>query len=129
MTPLPVKADNAPNSIPNLIRTLAQSPHSLEGYLQLNRALSKSKLPPRLREQIALVVAQPDFPGLHTHDPKTNAALRFARDFVIRIEPASIKTLHEAGFDHVEIVEIVACVSLHLFEKHFHEVTRTAHAA
>ena len=43
---------------PNLMRTLAQSPAALEGYLSLNNALAKGTLPAAVREQLALAVAQ-----------------------------------------------------------------------
>ena len=45
-------------SISNMVLTMAQSPRTLEGYLQFNRALTGGKLEPKLREQIALTIAQ-----------------------------------------------------------------------
>ena len=45
---------------PNLFRVTAQSPAALEGLLGLNGALQRSKLPAKVREQIALRVAATD---------------------------------------------------------------------
>jgi len=42
----------------NMMKTLAQSPRVLEGYLQFSRALAGGKLHQKVREQIALAVAQ-----------------------------------------------------------------------
>jgi AhpD family alkylhydroperoxidase len=43
---------------PNLMGTMAQSPAVLEGYLNFSGALGGGSLPAKLREQIALVVAE-----------------------------------------------------------------------
>src|SRR6266849_3351687 len=43
---------------PNIVRTMANSPVVLEGYLNLAGALSKGTLSAKLREQIALVVGE-----------------------------------------------------------------------
>src|SRR5436305_9863138 len=44
--------------VPNMTRAMANSPAALDGYLQLSGALGKGALPARVREQIALAVAQ-----------------------------------------------------------------------
>jgi AhpD family alkylhydroperoxidase len=134
-----------------MVRALAQSPHSLDGYWRLNHALAEGKLPAKLREQIALVVAhtnqceyslaqhvaQANQLGLsaeeirrsrraRTRDAKTNKALSFARELAARSRDASIQSLSEAGYDQAEIVEIVANVSLNVFENHFNDVPQLA---
>ena len=43
---------------PNLHRTMANAPAVLEGYLNFSNALTKGSLSAKLREQIALAVAQ-----------------------------------------------------------------------
>jgi hypothetical protein len=45
-------------AIDNMIKTMAQSQNALEGYLQFRRALVGGKLSPKIRERIALTVAQ-----------------------------------------------------------------------
>src|SRR5579871_4123323 len=44
-------------TVPNLMRTLANSPAALGAYMNFNAALGEAKLSARLREQIALAVA------------------------------------------------------------------------
>ena len=43
---------------PNMMRTMAQSPAVLEGYLAFNGALARGVLPARIREELALFVGQ-----------------------------------------------------------------------
>ena len=93
---------------PNIMRTMAQSPATLEAYLGFGKALSGASISPQLREQIALTVAGENSCGYcasaHTAvgsklgvdadelaanlkglsaDPKTEAALEFARQIII----------------------------------------------
>ncbi|MCU1258231.1 MAG: alkylhydroperoxidase like protein AhpD family [Bryobacterales bacterium] len=134
----------------NMVLTMAHSPRTLESYLQFNRALSGSKLEPRLREQIALTVAQTnhcDYSlaqhtslagrlGLTigeilasrealTEDTKTNVVLQFAHDLVTRSEECSIQELREVGYADSEIVEIIAQVALNVFENYLNIVAQT----
>ena len=44
--------------VPNLYRAMALAPAALEGYLAFRAALSHGLLSPRLREQLALIVAE-----------------------------------------------------------------------
>src|SRR5262245_1658059 len=44
--------------VPNLFKVIAHSPAALEGFLALNGSLAKGRLDAKLRESIALVVAQ-----------------------------------------------------------------------
>ena len=43
---------------PNIMRTMANSPAVLQGYLGFSNALSKGNLSPKFREQIALAVSE-----------------------------------------------------------------------
>ena len=133
----------------NMIRTMAQSPNALDGYLQFKRALAAGKLDPKLREQIALTVAQTNeceyslmehtraaerlglsdeeivsSLGGHAATRKTAAALLFAR-YLARTGEAQATDLTGAGFTEAEIVEIVATVALNTFESYFNNVTNT----
>ena len=141
---------NAETGFPsNMIRTMAQSPNALDGYLQFKRALAAGKLDPRLREQIALTVAQTNeceyslmehtraaerlglndeeivsSLGGHATNRKAAAALQFAR-YLARTGEAQATDLTGAGFSEAEIVEIVATVALSAFESYFNNVTNT----
>src|SRR5439155_15158406 len=44
--------------VPNMMRTMAQSPVILEGYLGLSGALSRGLLPTQLQERLALAIAE-----------------------------------------------------------------------
>lgn len=46
------------HKVPNIVRTMANSLAVAKGYLGMSQSLSGGKLPARLREQIALVVAE-----------------------------------------------------------------------
>ena len=134
----------------NLIKSMAQSPSVLEGYMQFSRALKGGKLYQEDREQIALVVAQTNLCEYslahHTAlakklgltddqimasregraaDRKLDAALRFARDLVAENGDCSPVELQRIGFTDREIVEIVALVSLNIFENYFNMVAKT----
>lgn len=143
-------ASNELRAFPNMFKTMAQSPFTLEGYLKFSRSLAAGSLTPELRERIALVVAQAnhcDY-SLARHaslagrlglcgneiraaresrgeDTRTTAALRFARDLISRSGDCSTVELREAGYGDGEIVEIVAQVALNVFENYFNTVAQT----
>ncbi len=140
--------------VPNLIRTLANSPAALEGYLGLSNALANGALPARLREQIALTVSEANGCGycLAAHsavgrmvglseediadsrrgastDSKSGAALRFARQLVEKLGDVSgeeVDRLRKAGYSDGEIAEIVAHVGRNIFTNYFNHVAGTA---
>ncbi len=138
---------------PNLMRTLAQSPAVLEAYLAFSGALAGGALSARLREQIALAVAQANqceyclsahtaigkLVGLNENDlaasrqsksadPKTEAALQFAQAIVVRrgeLDDAEVQRVRQAGFSEGEIAEIIANVSLNIFTNYFNHIAGT----
>jgi AhpD family alkylhydroperoxidase len=143
-------ASNEFRVFPNMLRTMAQSPFALEGYLKFGRSLAAGALAPDLRERIALVVAQTNHCeysltrhaylagrlGLsedqvrgardaRAEDAQTTAALRFARELINRSGDASTVDLRRAGYGDAEIVEIVAQVALNVFENYFNTVALT----
>ncbi|MEW6246491.1 MAG: peroxidase-related enzyme [Nitrospirota bacterium] len=140
-------------AIPNLVRTMAASPAVLEAYLGFGQALSKGMLSARLREQIALVVAETNgcayCLAAHTaigkkiglsedtligsrradsENSKDRAALQFARTVVRtrgEVRDQDIDHLRTLGFTDGEIAEVVANVALNLFTNYFNHVART----
>ncbi len=141
-------------SVPNLFRTVANSPAALDAYLGFGAALGKGRLDLRTRERIALVVA--DLNGceycLSAHsyiaanlvkleaaeiaaaragrsaDRTADAALRFAAAVVRargHVDDADIASAHAAGLDDGMIVEIVAHVAINTFTNYLNEVART----
>ena len=124
---------------PNLMRVMASSPAVLESYLSIGATLRGGVLPAKLRERIALVVAEANsceyclaehsaagkMAGLSqeelldsrqgvSQDTKIEAALKFARLLVERRGNASdtdLARIREAGYGDAEIAEIVANVA------------------
>lgn len=140
-------------SVPNLMRTFANSPAALEGYLNFSGALSGGSLSARLREQIALAVADANnceyclsahtaigkMVGLNENelissrrasstDARTDAALKFAHQIIVKrgeVLDSEVQAVREAGYNDGEIVEIVANVALNIFTNYFNHIART----
>jgi uncharacterized peroxidase-related enzyme len=138
---------------PNLVRTFANSPAVLEAYLGFSGALSKGVLSAKLREQIALAVAEANGCGycLAAHsavgkmlglseediadsrrgistDSKSDAVLGFARQMVEKrgwVSDEDLSRLRNVGYGDGEIAEVVANVALHLFTNYFNHVAET----
>jgi uncharacterized peroxidase-related enzyme len=141
-------------SVPNLFRVVANSPAALEGYLNLNSALTRGSLDGKTRERIALAVAEANDCGYclsaHTYlgknlaklddaeitanrngfsnDPKAQAAVRFAVAIVKargHVSDADIQSVRAAGYDDAQIVEIVLHVTLNTLTNYINEVAGT----
>jgi uncharacterized peroxidase-related enzyme len=138
---------------PNLYRVIAHSPAALQGVLDLTGALARGRLRPRLREQIALAVAEANAcdyclsahtalgKGLQLSEPelvlarqgrasdrRDEAALRFAQRVVERrgrIDDADLAEVRRAGFDDGQVVEIVANTVLNVFTNYLNQVAET----
>jgi uncharacterized peroxidase-related enzyme len=140
--------------VPNLFRVVAISPAALQGYLGMSAALSTGALPAQTRERIALAVAQINGCGYclsaHTylgknlaklddaeiaanrrgrsHDPKADAAVRFAATVASlrgHVSDADLQAVRMAGYDDAQIVEIVQHVALNTWTNYINEVART----
>ena len=125
----------------------------LRSYLQLSAAVGKGTLPARLREQIALAVAQANecdyclaahfavgrMVGLTAEqirdsrlgtavDPKADALIRFALKVVEArgaVGDDDLAAVRSAGFDDAAIAEVVANVALHVFTNYFNRLAET----
>ena len=132
---------------PNMTRVMANSPAVLEGYWGLSGALASGSLPPKLREQIALAVAEQNgcqycvsahmavgkLTGLmdkeieeareaRSRSTKDQAALEFTRALVAnhgRMADADFERLQKVGFGFGEIAEIIAHTALNIFTNYF----------
>ncbi|MFH1067957.1 MAG: peroxidase-related enzyme [bacterium] len=139
--------------IPNIMRTMAQSPAVLDSYLSFSGAISAGSLSPKLREQISLAVAQINHcdyclaahsligktTGLNEQeildarrgkaaDAKTAAALKFAVQLAEQRGCAAnedIQRLRQAGHSDGEIMELVAVVALNIFTNYINHVAET----
>ena len=138
---------------PNVIRTLANAPAALDGYLSLGSALAGGVLPAELREQIAVTVAQANrcsyclaapcaigkSIGLSedaitdarrgvSPDRRVEAVIHFAQQIVTQrgwVTDNDVSRLRDAGYGDREIVEIIANVAMNIFTNYFNHVAGT----
>lgn len=147
------KVERALGLTPNMMRGMAASPAVLDAYLSFSGALGKGELSAAAREQIALVAAVENScdycyaahnvlgaaagvsaadlaagGGAEASDPRTAAALRFAKA-VLRergfVSDEDLADVRAAGFGDGEIGEIVGAVALNVFTNYFNSVAQT----
>ena len=139
--------------VPNMMRTMAQSPAVLEAYLGFGAALRRGRLSSALGEQIALAVAEVNAcdyclsahtalgagAGLSTEqlaasregrdsNPRSAAALTFARAILERrgaVTSQELERVRSSGFSDTEIVEIIAHVAVNIFTNYFNRAAET----
>ena len=141
-------------SVPNMFRSIALSPHALEGHLGLFGALSRGTLPAATRERIALAVAEVNgcsyCLSAHTYlgrslarlddaeitanrngasnDPKADAAVRFAAKVARdrgHVADGDFAAVKLAGYTDAQVIEIVQHVALNSWTNFFNEVFKT----
>jgi uncharacterized peroxidase-related enzyme len=133
--------------------TLATSPAALEGYFAFLVALGGGLLTPRVREQIALAVADAngsdyclaehaaagrraglsdadiaDSRASSSEDPRADAALQFAHAVLAHrghLSDDDLERVRAAGWSDGEIAELVANVALNVFTNYVTNVART----
>ncbi len=138
---------------PNIMRTMANSPAVLQGYLDFSNALSKGNLSPKLREQIALAVSEindcqyclaahsaigrsvglseeaiEDSRRGESPDTKEATALDFTRKVVLDrgwVADEEVAKLRKVGFTEGDIAEIIANIALISFTNYFNHVAKT----
>jgi uncharacterized peroxidase-related enzyme len=157
MTPLPLIDPNAPGEakatpdavnaqfkmVPNLFRLAANSPAALNALVAMEGALGKRALRARVREQIAIAIAQEngcdyclsahtaigkmigvsdsqlaDARAGKSDDAKVDALLTLALHILCergRIAATELPRAKAAGVTDAEIVEVVAAVALNIF--------------
>lgn len=140
--------------VPNMMRTMGNSPAVLEGYLNLSGALSHGKLSAKTGELIALAVSESNscdyclaahtFIGeklvkadpevLHnartgnSADEKTAGILQFAKILISKnglVNDEDVATVRNAGASDAEISEIIAHVGLNVFTNYFNNTANT----
>ncbi|MBF0253654.1 MAG: carboxymuconolactone decarboxylase family protein [Candidatus Omnitrophica bacterium] len=140
--------------IPNIFKVMGHSPAVLESYLAQSSALESTTINPKLKERIALAVAQTNqcdyclaahsaigqSLGLaaeemlknrrYTSDcKKSEAALAFVRillDTKGSVPSKDIAALKSAGFDSTQIMEIVGVVAQNLLTNFVNHAADTA---
>ena len=141
--------------VPNMMRTMGNSPAVLNGYLSFSGALGEGKLGNKLGALIAITVANANacaycnaahsFIGeklAHidldsiadarngvSEDPRIQAALDFSRALVEKkglIDDADMIAVRSSGFDDAGIAEIIAHVGLNILTNYFNKASQTA---
>lgn len=136
--------------VPNLYAAMAHSPIALQGYLDFRSALQQGVLDLKMRERVALLVAQLNdcdycvaahtfrggkigmsaddllaTRGADSADAKTAAALRLVKALVLRetanAEAALTEAL-QAGWNEAEVGELVAHIALNVFSNTFKQI-------
>jgi uncharacterized peroxidase-related enzyme len=139
--------------VPNLFRLAANSPAALSALVGMEGALAKGHLRARVREQIAIAVAQANgcdyCLSAHTAigemigvpeaelaaaregasgDAKTGAMLKLAVEIVrtrANISPADLAAAQDAGISNAEIVEVVGAIALNVFTNYLNVLADT----
>ena len=139
--------------VPNMMRTMGNSPAVLNGYLSFNAALGEGVLGAKLGELIALTVANAnsceycnaahsligeklvhidtraiaDAREGRSADTKTQAALEFSRILVQKrglVNDTDVNALKAAGYTDAGIAEIIAHVAINLLTNYFNNAAR-----
>ncbi len=139
--------------VPNRMRIMAASPALLAAYVNFYGALAGGKLNPRLRELLAITVAEQnacayclsahtaigkglglsdgtleDSRTAWSNDPTVTAALRFAQAPVAKrgaVSDEDLQRVREAGYGDAEIAEIIGHVALNMFTNYFNIAAQT----
>jgi uncharacterized peroxidase-related enzyme len=140
--------------VPNMMRTMGNSPAVLNGYLSLSGALNESSIGGKLNELIALTVANAngcdycnaahsyigeklvgiDVPSIDaarygkSSDAKIEAALNFSKKVISsrgKVANSDIEDVKGAGYNDAQVAEIVAAVALNIFTNYFNNVSET----
>jgi len=139
--------------VPNIVKMMANSPAVVQGWLAFNAALSQTRISAKLRELIAVAVAEANrceyclsahtaigkMVGLDdnelltarqfkSRDPKVDVALQFAHEIVVRrgeLAAADVELVRQAGYSDGEIVEMIAVVCLTIFTNYFNHIAKT----
>lgn len=140
-------------TVPNSIKTIANSPAALNAYISFDAALGEAKIPASLREQLAIAVANANrcdyclsahtavgkLAGLSSSelgraqnaeadDAKAAAALKFAVEVVRErgaLGRSEVEDLRQAGYSDGEITEIIAVVAINIFTNYYNRIAAT----
>ncbi|MDO8944316.1 MAG: carboxymuconolactone decarboxylase family protein, partial [Desulfobacterales bacterium] len=139
--------------VPNLFRVFGNSPAALEGYLNFSGALAGGVLSAKVREQIALAVAEindcaycrsahtfiggkvglteleiADARRVAATDEHTAAILNLARSIVVQrgeLSENEFKAARAASLTDAEIIETTANVGLNILTNYVNHVAQT----
>lgn len=135
----------------NIFLNMGNSAATLKGFLSLSEAANQTSIPPKLREEISLVVGQTNHCqyclSAHTtlarelgindqdilkarhgesQDSKHQAILKFAKTVVENrghVSNQDIASLKAAGVTDTELVEIILLININMFTNYFNLIT------
>ncbi|KAA2253948.1 carboxymuconolactone decarboxylase family protein [Solihabitans fulvus] len=138
--------------VPNLYAAMANGPAALKGYLAMRDALVAGSFRARVREQLALLIAQENECGYcvaaHTmrggkvglseeqllatrraesDDPHTTAVLQVAREAMRsggRLTDDVVEQARAAGVTDAELAEIIGHIALNVFSNYFNHLAQ-----
>lgn len=139
--------------VPNILRTMAQSPAALEAYLGFSGVIGNGRLSAVQRELAALAAAGENscdycasahsalgkMAGLEQADMQqiiaggevkgsAGAIVSLTRKIISQrgvLSDADIATFYAAGFDEGHLVELVAVIALNIFTNYFNHIAAT----
>ena len=139
--------------VPNILRTMAQSPAALEAYLGFSGAIGNGRLSAAQRELAALAAAGENscdycasahsalgkMAGLEQSDMQqvivggkldgsAGAIVSLTRRIVSQrgvLSDADIAAFYAAGFDQGDLVELIAVTALNIFTNYFNHIAAT----
>lgn len=140
--------------VPNMMKTMGNSPALLEGSLSLSKALSGGALGNRTSTLISLVVAETNacnyclsahsYVGANlqkidaatlqaarkgtSQDAKTDSILKFARTLVNnrgQVSDEDVQGLKSSGVSEEEIAEIIGHVGMNILTNYFNNTVKT----
>jgi uncharacterized peroxidase-related enzyme len=135
------KVGEASGKVPNMFRSLGNSPWCLDGFLTLNGNIAQGKIGMQLVKIVTLGAsefngceycvaahtAMAEGAGLLTKeqaldarrfkgvDERSNAALAFTKEVLEtkgKVSGGALKAVRDAGFDDEELVEIISVISM-----------------
>jgi AhpD family alkylhydroperoxidase len=138
------------DDVGSMVRTMATSPAVLAGYLDLSRAMKRSKLPREIAERISLAIqqrlgcamclaahtAEAEAAGVPadeiaaareggSNDPRINAIVELAvraHEAPSSIDSATVDAVRGHGFSDTQILDVVGLVSLNILTGTFNLV-------
>lgn len=140
-------------AVPNVLRVLANAPVALEAYMSFRTILGGGSFEARVREQIALAVAESNLCGycLSAHafmgsrvglsfddiadairataaTGKTDGILKLARSIVVQrgeITNSDLERARASGLSDADVVETIANVVINIFTNYVNHVAKT----
>lgn len=139
--------------VPNILRTMAQSPVAVEAYLGFSGAIGNGRFTAGQRELVALAAAgenscdycasahsalgkmaglnQPDIQQVVSGGELAGAdgaIVSLTRKIVSQrgvLSDADIAAFYAAGFDQGHLVELIAVISINIFTNYFNHIAAT----